>query len=530
VALTKADAVSPERLELAQLEAAELLATTPFAGAPVLAVSARTGRGIPELRARLLDLAAGAARPRSAGQPTRLPIDRAFHLKGLGPVVSGTLVSGSVRAGDSLELLPGGGAARVRSVQVHGETRPEARAGERSALQLAGVELDELRRGLTLAHPGAFAVSRRLCLRLTLLAEAPAPLDAAQLVMLHLFTSESAGRLRPLGGPIQSIQSIQPGATGLAEVELEAPVVAARGDRFIVRRPSPPATLGGGEVLDPLWRRRRGGALAEALAAVDGGEPAALLHWVREAGDPGVTAAELGRRTGRTASEIATLLDALAAEQRLLAVPASGARERRWLAPAAFRRIAERSRRLLEEHARRNRLAPGLPRAEFARRALAGSAELTETMLDWLRGQGVIELTPDTVTLPGRAVRLAGAESELASRVVAAFEAAGLRAPSPSELRAELGAKPQIFDGVVRYLVERGRLVRLPGGLLLAAAAAGQLRDDLLGSGWTRFTVPEFKDRFGLTRKWAIPLLEHLDSIGVTRRMGDFRQIVRPAS
>ena len=149
-------------------------------------------------------------------------------------------------------------------------------------------------------------------------------------------------------------------------------------------------------------------------------------------------------------------------------------------------------------------------------------------LLGWLRAQGVIELTPDTVTLPGRTVRLAAPESELASRVVAAFESAGLRAPSPAELRAELGAKPQIFDGVVRYLVERGRLVRLPGGLLLAATAAAELRADLQRSGWTRFTVPEFKDRFGLTRKWAIPLLEHLDSIGVTRRIGDARQIVRP--
>src|SRR5436305_1043960 len=404
VVLTKLDLVSSDLLELAQLEAEELLAPTPFAGSPILPVSSTTGQGIPALKAALLDLSVKHALPDEPDRPARLPVDRAFHLKGLGVVVTGTLASGTVRPGDTLELLPRGERVRVRSIQVHGQPRERADAGERTSLQLTGVALEDLARGMQLGLPEAFEVTTSLLARFSRPPDAPAPARGFLPVRLHLYASEVLGRMRPLGA-----EGIAPGETGPVEIRLQAPVSALRGDRFILRRPSPPATLGGGEILDPRWRRHRGTILQQALTSLQKDLPAALPFWVQEAGERGVEAAELARRLGVPPAEVAKLLP-----------------------------------------------------------------------------------------------------------------------PSPGEAAQTLGAKPQILDGVIRHLVARGQMVKLPSGLLLAASALSGLRQDLLATAWDRFSVADFKDRFGLTRKWAIPLLEHLDSTGATRRVGDDRMVVRP--
>jgi selenocysteine-specific elongation factor len=524
VALTKVDLVEPDLVGLATLELEELLAPTPFAGAAVLPVSSVTGQGIAALKAKLLELAAAHAVPPDRERPARLPVDRAFHLKGLGLVVTGTLISGAVAPGDELELLPAGGRVRVRDVQVHGEARAAAEAGERTSLRLTGAALEDLPRGVQLATPGAVAAARSLLGRFTLLPEAPAPLSGSTPVKLHHYAGEVMGRLRPLAP-----RSLEPGASGLVEIRLAAPVVAVRGDRYVVRRPSPAVTLGGGEVLDPAWRRPRGKALAAALESLGGREPRrALLAWVREAGEGGTGAEELARRLGERSERVAGDLDDLVREGLLLAVPAGSGRPRRWLAPAAYRRVAERAAAVLGEFFDRHRLAAGMSKAEAVERILPGrAAALAGVYLEWLAAQGALVLDGDRVSLPGRGARLTDGESRLARAVLARYEAAGLTPPSPAEVGAELGAKREILDGVVRYLVEQGKLARLPGELLIAAAAVEALRRELAAAGWERFGVPQFKDRFGLSRKWAIPLLEHLDSIGATRRIGDERLVVR---
>ncbi len=541
VALTKVDLVEPDLVELARLEVEELLEPTPYAGARILPVSSVSGAGLEELERTLVELATAQARSPdedpALALPARLPIDRAFHLKGLGVIVTGTLTSGRVAVGDSLEILPGPGtAARVRSIQVHGRPRTEAVAGERSALQLAGVGLEELARGEEAATPGRFEATRRLLAEVRLLPDAPEPLRGFTPVRLHLLSSEVLGKLRPL--PIDGAPGeIAPGGTGLAEVRLSEPLVAIRGDRLILRRPSPETTLGGGRVLDPRPGARRLRDLAAAgealrMDGLDAGAAttAALLHWAREAGAGGLAADEAARRLGEDPGEVSRRLTALAGEQKLLAVPegAGSGRARRWIAPAAYREITERAAKALGTYFDRDRLARGMPKAEAVRRIFPGrGAELADVYLQWLAAQDVLAVDGDLVTLPGRRAELTGEESTLARAVVERFAAAGLTPGSPEELGRELGAKPQILEGVIRYLTERSRLVRLPGGLLLAASAVEGLRDDLEATGWERFSVPQFKEQFGLSRKWAIPLLEHLDSTGVTRRLGDERMIVR---
>jgi selenocysteine-specific elongation factor len=187
-----------------------------------------------------------------------------------------------------------------------------------------------------------------------------------------------------------------------------------------------------------------------------------------------------------------------------------------------------RAGRVLADYFQRQRLARGMPKAEAVKRILPGrAAELSDVYLAWLAAQQVLSVAGDQVNLPGREAELTGRESELSRSLLAAVEQGGLTPPAPAELAVRLGAKPQIVDGLVRYLVERGELLRLPDGLVVSAAAAGGLRAELAASGWERFTVADFKDRFGLSRKWAIPWLEHLDSSGATRRLGDQRQVVR---
>ena len=527
VALTKSDLVSADLLELAQLEVEELLQPTPFAGAPIVPVSAVTGAGMSQLRELLVERAAAVAVPADVARPARLPIDRAFHLKGLGVVVTGTLAAGRVAAGDELAVVPGERIARVRSVQVHGAPREEALAGERTSLQLAGVELGELERGQQLAPAGALVTTHRMLARCTWLQDAGKSLAGWAPVRVHLLAAETLGKARALLPP-----ELVPGSTGIVELRLDRPLAAVRGDRLVLRRPSPPATLGGGEVLDPLWRRRRGKHREEAVAALAGGLREALRLWVEEAGEGGATAEELARRLGVPAGVVRPELSALAGEQRLLKVQAPGAAgeggELRWLAPAVVQRVTARAKRVLKEYFQRERLADGMPRAEAVRRILRGrGGELADRYLEWLVAQRVLAVAGDRVTLPGRRAELSGDESRLATQVLAAYEKAGLTPPSPGELAKGLNAKQQIFDGVVRYLRQQGRLAQLPGGLLVSRDALDKLVAALRGTGWERFTVPQFKDRFELSRKWAIPLLEHLDSIAVTRRVGDDRQLVR---
>jgi selenocysteine-specific elongation factor len=529
VALTKRDLVSDDLLALAQLEVEELLAGTPFAGAPVVSVSAQTGEGIAELRALLLarggELAVAAAEDR----PARLPVDRAFHLKGLGVVVTGTLLAGTMAAGDELEVVPAGLRARVRSVQVHGTPRDRAFAGERTSLQLAGVELASLERGQQLAPPGTVLASHTLLARCTLLASTALPgqgegwrgLAGWTPVRVHLLAGETLGRARAV-----SPAELRPGEAGLVELRLDRPLPAARGDRFVLRRPSPAATLGGGELLDPVWRRRRGEARTAAAAALARGGRQALRLWVEEAGEGGATTAALARRLGVLAPTVEPELAGLAADGELLRVAGS---EVRWVAPATVARVANRGRRVLREYFERDRLAEGMPKAEAVRRILRGrGGELADRYLEWLQAEKVLVVAGDRVSPPGRRAALSADESRLAAQVLAAYEAEGLTPPGPKEMAARLAAKPQILEGVVRHLLDRKGLVKLPGGLLLSRAAVDRLVGELRASGLQRFTVAQFKERWSLSRKWAIPLLEHLDSMGVTRRIGDERQVAAP--
>ena len=522
--LSKTDLVSSELVELAELELEEALAETPFAGAPILPVSAQTGEGLERLRVALVELARSAAPiDRHRSLPVRLPIDRAFHLRGLGLLVTGTLARGIVSVGDELEILPDAGRARVRSIEVHGDRRQQAEAGERTSLQLVGTGVEQVARGHELTAPGVYRATTSLLVRCRLLATAPEPLEGSSPVRLHVNAAQRMGKLRPL-----ETGRLAPGQEAVAEIRLDEPLVAVRGDRFVIRRPSPQTTLGGGEVLDPAWRRPRGRSLGPTIEALNSSDrQAAVVQWTADGREAGLAVAELALRLGVVPADAEDELNA-AARNGLLLRAGSG----RFVTAAAVRRVTRRARRLVEAHFAADRLSRGMPKAELVRRLLgARAADLASAYLEWSSRGGKdssVVVEGELVTLPGRASELTDTESQLARELVEGFERQGLTPGSPEELCRSLGAKPQVFDGVLRYLVDRGKLVRLPNGLLLAASALERFQADLLATGWDTFTVAEFKDRFGLTRKWAIPLLEHLDRQRLTRREGDRRRVLRP--
>ncbi len=533
VVLTKTDLVADELAGLARLEVEELLAETRFSGSRILPVSSVTGAGIGELESAIVELARECASPDASSDspealeaptidaPARLPIDRAFVLKGLGVVVTGTLVAGRIQEGDSLETAPGRHAVRVRSVQVHGSLRSEAIAGERTALRLAGAELEQLSRGTQLVAAGAYLESTRLAARLRLLPDAPQALRSWTPVRFHLLSADRPGRLRPLAGPIE------PSQTGLVEIRLAEPVVAAPGDRWICRRLSPALTLGGGEVLDPDWTGFTSKRRAATLASLEGSLEDRLSDWIAQSGLVGRTSEELAKRAGLGQAGLVAALGHLQAKHRILSVSGKGPNQR-WIAPAAFKRLEEKASTLLADYFRQNRLAAAMPKAEAVNQLLPQQARpLGEIYLDWLSKRRILTVAGDQVNAPGREANLSNEESELSRSVLQIFEAGGLTPPAPEDIRVATQAKPQVLSGIVSFHVQRGDLARLPGNLIIAASAVARVRRELEASGIDSFSVADFKERFRLTRKWAIPLLEHLDSIGVTRRVGNTRQLLR---
>jgi selenocysteine-specific elongation factor len=527
VVLTKADLVAGAMCDLVEIEVGELLAPTRFRGAPVVRASSLDGTGIAALRERLMALANADRRADRRGLPVRMPIDRAFHLRGQGVVVTGTITAGRLSVGEAVAVLPGGEPVRVRSLQSHGEKRAEVLPGERAAVQLSGIELEKLARGMTLAAPGSLRASRRLCVRLRLLDDVPAWTGWTD-IRLFIGSDETPARARPLARG-----TLLPGGEGAVEIRAARPVVAARGDRIVVRRPSPARTLGGGEVLDPAWLRPRPAALQEAIDAAGGADLDIVRWWLRSVGWRSLAAEEIAPRLGCPVPAAAAFLRTLEKDGQALRFelgPRAGAAAERWLAVAAYRGLSERATAILSAGLKEDRFRHGMAHAEFLHRLVPRAApELADAYLRSLARHKVVAIDADRVHPPGRGTDLSQEDSRLAVAVIEAFDRAGLAPPSPGEIQESLGAKRQILDGLLRALVRRGALVQLPGGLMLSARAVEQLRVDLGATGWQRFSVPQFKERFGLSRKWAIPLLEHLDATGATRRAGDERVVLRPA-
>jgi len=527
VALTKADLADADTIELAKLEVRELTAGSFLADAPVVVVSARTGLGLDHLRRTLVDLAT-SVRSRDGAGEVRLPIDRVFTVKGFGTVVTGTLVSGTIHDETELVVLPRERVVKVRGLQVHGRREAEAGPGHRVAVNLGGVEVGEIARGDTLCARRAFEPTQRLDAVVELLAEARALRHGAR-VRFHQGTTELLGRVAVAADRTEkaAIAEIAPGTSAYVRVRLEAPAVLTRGDRFILRAYSPSLTIGGGLILDPHPPRAgvRTTAALERFRRLDGpdgiqGVDGAVLAFVDERGDGGLPADALISRAGLSRPSAEASMERLVRAGSIVRVADL------LVAPPVLQGLAQRLLTALKTHHDSQPLSEGLPREE-ARERLFGrsSPHIFDHVLTTLAATGQI-VVRERLALAGHRVSLSSDDSRTRDEIERILKDAGLAPPDAATLQALVNAPAAIVDRISGLLVRQKTLVKLDA-LLFHADALAQLKADVRGlKANARVDVPAFKERYGITRKYAIPLLEYLDRERITRRVGDARVVL----
>ena len=522
VALTKSDLVDKDTLELVRLEAEEYLRGSFLEDARIVAVSAKTRAGLDDLKKALTDAASSVA-ARDSSRYFRLPIDRAFAMKGFGSVVTGTLVSGTVGPGDEVELLPPGDRLRVRGVQSGGKAVERAMPGQRTAVNLAGIEHTALRRGMVLATPGKFRKTRRIDARLELLASARKMKQGAR-VHFHAGTGETIAEVFFHGQ-----KELPPASNAFANLKLQDEILVLAGDRFIVRQFSPVATIGGGVVLDPLARRpmlRDTGRIGY-LETLERAGREDILASLAERAILGLGYGEIVSRTAWMDEEIREAAGKLSALGRVKAV------SRDPLVLVSERLFAEVRSRILEKvdkFQKENPLLPGILREDL--RASLGKRVRAETFraaLEELVTQKKLDAPGELVKKAGSEISLQPDEVKAKDHIAAAFAGAGLAVPSVKEVLARLGMETKRAERLLQILLREKNLVRVSPELIFHRRALDELKEKLATykkSKGERISVPSFKDLTGITRKYAIPLLEYLDRERVTRRAGDERVIL----
>ncbi|HEY7869151.1 MAG TPA: selenocysteine-specific translation elongation factor, partial [Methylomirabilota bacterium] len=520
VALSKADLAEPEWIELVQDDVRRALEPTFLAGCPIVPVSVKTGAGLAELRAALAALAR-AVPAKDPDRTARLPIDRVFTVKGFGTVVTGTLIAGRLAVDERVEVYPRGVQSKVRGLQVHGHAVEQAAAGQRTAVNLQGVERAAIERGDVLAPAGTLTPTLMLDGTLELLADAPRPLKTRDRVRFHVGTQEVMARVLPVGRP-----ELAPGETSHARFRLEAPVVALPGDRFVVRSYSPIVTIGGGTVLDiaPPRFKRRGPALAAHLDLLAGGGPPEVLEeHLKQAGVAGARVADLRARTPFGPALLRGLLDRLQQEGRLLAV------DREWyLHRDASDRLRAQTLALLETFHAEHPLRAGISREELRSRVGNAQERVFAQLLTVLESEGLVRSERDQVRLGAHRIRLSAEQDRVVKGLEADFRAAGAAPPSPDEALARWGVKGTEKHELFQILVADRTLLRVKESLFFHAAALRTIQDQLVALLRQKNEIgpADFKDLFGVSRKYAIPLMEYFDAQRVTMRVGE-RRVLR---
>ena len=522
VALTKSDMVDGETLELVRLEAEEFLRGSFLERAPIVAVSAKTGAGLGELKKALSD-AAAITSAKDAARYFRLPIDRAFAMKGFGSVVTGTLISGSVGAGDEVELFPRGERLRVRGVQSGGKTVARATPGQRTAVNLAGIEHTALKRGMALASPGKFRKTRRIDVRLELLPSARKMKQGAR-VHFHAGTAETIAEVFFHGE-----KELPSGGSAFANLKLQEEVLVLAGDRFIVRQFSPVVTIGGGAVLDPLARRPmlRDVGRAAFLETLERGSHEGILAAMTERALLGLGYEEIVARTGWTEKEIHGALEELCGTGRVRVVSSEPLV---LVSGKLFEDVRKKIADKVEQFQKENPLLPGISREDL--RASLGKRVRSETFraaLEELAAQKKLDTQGDLVKKAGSEIALLPEEAKAKEQIEAAFASASLAVPSVKEVLAKLSVETKRAEKLLQILLREKNLVRVSPELIFHRQALAQLKEQLAAykkAKGDRISVPAFKELTGITRKYAIPLLEYLDRERLTRRVGEERVIL----
>jgi selenocysteine-specific elongation factor len=516
VAVTKRDLVEDDILDLVRLEIEEMVTGSFLAGKPIVPVSSVTGAGLDDLRRAILASVAEAGDRDATTRIFRLPIDRVFTMKGFGSVITGTTFAGRLNVDTEIEVLPGGKRSRARNIQVHGEERDYASAGERTSVNLPDIDLDQLQRGQQLVTPNTLRQSQVITARLDLLADAK-PLKEQTRIRFHHLSAEILGSIRF----VDQTPELKPGSSAYIQVRLESPVVAVAGDRFVIRRYSPALTVGGGVIIDahlPRLSRNTRGELLDTLA--DGTLPERVELMAKLEGLRGLTIHEVQARTG---IRVETL------SKELKNVPhLADSGERRWIHHDVITDFRRRAMEFLRAYFEENRMAINVPKSEFVQKLLPRGADgaMINFLLQDLAREKIVAIAGDALDIPGRSKSLGGAEGELARMIESRFAEGGLAPPPVSEIINERTQKARVIEGVIGFLVKQGTLVRLAEGIYVHRDALVAARERMSLRSGDMIDVGQFKEYFGLSRKIAIPLLEWMDREGVTKRVGDSRKVL----
>ncbi|MCI0443446.1 selenocysteine-specific translation elongation factor [bacterium] len=518
IVITKSDLVDQQTLDLARAEISDLVKDSFLENALTYVVSAITGAGVEELRSGILQHL-NSIESRNTNGIFRLPVDRIFTLKGHGTVVTGTLISGSIRKEQTIEILPSGLRTKVRSLHAHNQAVDQAMAGQRTSVNVQSIEKEQIIRGDLLTEPDVLKPTSLLDVKLTLLNDVK-PLAHNSLVRFHYLATDTLARITLLG-----LETLQPGGTAYAQLRLQKPVSAFYGDRFILRRQTPLITVGGGIILDhlPMKRINRGDAQAQKRLQEfeNGNDSDRLKVIVEQKGIHGADEKYLKARMGLHPRNILELVsDAiLILKQRpLLMISASAAKT-----------FLEKIRATVESFHHKNPLLPGFPKEELRSRLVPNiSPEIYQALLDHAVTSGIIQLQKDAVTLVGQKPQLSvedEAMSELLEKKV--FET-GIEFPGISELATKIQKKPENVTKILYLLIRQGKVVKVADDFFMHRKTVDEIKSKIRGLKAVQktFSVADFKTRFGVTRKYAIPLLELLDREGVTRRMGNERIII----
>jgi selenocysteine-specific elongation factor len=514
--LTKSDAVDEESLDVVRLEVEEFLRGT-FLDNPksIVAVSSLTGAGLDELK-RAMVAAAGEVQPRDSHAIARLPIDRVFTMRGFGTVVTGTLVAGTIRREDEMEVFPTGRRVRVRGTQVHGQTAEAAVAGQRTALNLAGTSAEDLSRGMTLAPPATFEATRRADVRLRLLSSAPRPLKDRARVHFHSYTMETVAEV-----VLQGTKQIAQGEEAFARLKLPEAALLLPGDRFIIRQFSPVVTIGGGVVLDAAPIPRMPGH-ADFLKTLASGDAEAILRArIARRHHEGISMSRLVAETGWAKNVIETQM---AQALRTGHVVRAG---ELFLDSPALEALKSHIMGMAADFHKNNPLVGGISKEEL-RAQVNASPEVFETAAVMLVREKKLEVVGDLVRLPGHGVAMRDEEVESKKKIEDAFASAGLKVPALQEVIASLKVDKARAHKIVTLLLRDKVLVKVSDELVFHRGALEELRRQMTAykMNSAKIDVAKFKELTGVTRKYAIPLLEYLDRERVTRRVGDIREIL----
>ena len=509
IVITKCDLAEPDWLELVAAEALEVVEGSSLDGSPIATVSSTRRTGLDRLLGELDGLLDGLEQTPAGGRP-RLPVDRAFSVSGYGTVVTGTLIDGPLKQGQGLEVLPSGVRTRVRGIQSHRTAAEKLESGSRAAVNLSGVEVSDVPRGSVLAVPGDLRPSRLLDARLSLLGSAMKPLKNGTEIAMHTGTAEVRAAVRLL-----DVDALEPGATAWVQMRVRQPVSAKQGDRFVVRQLSPAVTIGGGEIVAPKASRlrRHDESALERLERLATGDMTDSIVLALERLGP-MRRREVAEAAGGPGPEFdQAMAEALEAEQ----VVHVG---NTYFESEGLRRFVNAAKSLLDDFHEANPLRSGLQREELRNRLRLGSGQFND-LISYLELEGIVQVDGAVVRLASHRVELTKEQERAASALLAVLSKGGFNAPPLNELAERFG----VTDELLESLGTGGRLVRVGSNLAYEAESFEGIKDSIMKliEERGRIDVAGLRDHFASSRKYCLPILEYLDSAGITRRVGDFR-------